>query len=296
MFDLQSNVEYATSWLVKEHLACFDHDARKWLAETNKFTRSFVYLMDQALLTHWLGSVLSNAPAEPWAYFRHVLTLIRDLFITQRQMRGDIFEGFHDDHFWLSTFTRLWRGHVNCEGQNHLLAILLQRRFSEVELFETIDPVTRAARHSLVVFSWDGRRVFADAWSDVPLFHLHRDWKNSPAEIVNFEDLERRGYGERQGVQPRVTYEMGREVPFPPLWPWNDSPIRDLSSPDPGPGTVRPDEPGFVEYLEARRHHIWGRREEALRDYRRVGRLNARSPVVFAATLFAERLEKKPGA
>jgi len=296
IFDLQSNAEYAISWLKTKQLDFFDHDPRKWIGKTNVATRSFVYSMDQVLLTHWLGSALSAAPAEPLAYLRHVVAFVREVFINQRQMRGDIFEGFHDGHFWMTTFTRLWRGHVNCEGQNHLLMILLRRRFSEVELFETIDPKTHRARHSLVVFSWAGRRVFADAWSDIPLFHLQRDWKDAPSDIVDFGDLEKRGYGERQGVQPRITYEMGRIVPIPRLWPWMDSPLRDWNMPEAAEGTVRPHEPGFGEYLEARSHHIWGRRDDALRGYEQVRRMNAGSPVARAAALFAERLGKNQTA
>lgn len=294
MFDVESSERHAMQWLRTNHLDFFDHDARKWVAKTSRLSRSFVYALDRVLLTNWLTSLSSSAPSEPWDYLRHVMKLTRDVFINQRQMRGDIFEGFHDGHFWQSTFSRLWRGHVNCEGQNHLLAILLQKRFSGVELFETLDPKTRHARHSLVVFSWEGRRVFADAWSDVPLLHLHRGWANPPAEIANFDDLEARGYGERQGIQPRITYEMGRVVPIPLQWPLMTELVRDWNAPDPAVGTVRPHEPGFEDYLEARRHHLWGRPAEAFGIYADIARANGASPVARASALFAERLGKDP--
>jgi hypothetical protein len=186
----------------------------------------------------------------------------------------------------------LLRGHVNCEGQNHVLAVLLAKRLEDVHLFETIEPETGRARHNLVVFSIAGRRIFADAWSDVPLFHLDQEQNELPAQIPALHLLEARGLGERHGVQPRQTYVMGRVVPEPEQATCLKELIRDWNAPAPAIGTVRPREAGFVDYLAARLQHVLGNRNEALRLYRQIAQRYGGTPSSLAAKLFAERLTK----
>lgn len=280
----------AALWLVTRHPDYFHQDARPWLRRTPWRARGAAWALDHFLTRAWIRRALEGAPGAPVAFALHAVRAARAALIHQREHRAEIREGMHDGHFWLSTAARLVRGQVNCEGQNHALALLLARRLPGVELFETRRPGSHESLHTLTRVKLGGRWVMADAWSDAPLFHLEASWPDAPAGVPSLEDLQARGLGPREGLQPRVELEAGRSTALVPRFGRLRRLVHEPDGPAPPPGSVGPDDPGWGRYLVARSHHVFGAPGDAAEMYAELARRDPRSPVGLMASRWLSRL------
>jgi len=158
----------------------------------------------------------------------------------------------HHPRFELGTIARLMRGVTNCEGENHLLALLLAERM----------PVTLSDHpgHTLVT-ARSGGVIFADAWSELPPFRAEEH-----ASLPRFGER----FGEHAEELP--FYTEGRALLRPParssirLPPLPAGVHGELSRfPPRTPETRLPH--GFGAYLRARVEDLFGDPEEARARY-----------------------------
>lgn len=273
----------------------FLEDPRPFFERTSRAGRLVVFGLDAVVLRAFVRRVLVTAPAPdagPLAFVDHAIAHARRAFVNQREVRAEHREGIHEGIFFRTAGARLVRGYTSCEGQNHLLAVLLATRARDVALVETRSARERASTHTLVTLPLGGAPLFADAWGDVARFTLEPLDDAIDAHVA----LAARGLGEREWLLPVSAYTEGRVVPL--------RVARALADKTPlPPDTTRAgaegpaDQPGYDAYLRARVEDLFGDRDAARAGYLEVaGRADARPFLRAVSAAFARRLPALKGA
>ena len=257
----------AAAYLVERHDDYFLPGRAAFEKRVETGERERVAQLD-ALLTHHVVSSwsaeLERTHREPLARVRAAVALVRGLTVNQHQVRGELRESAHDDDFERTTFARLLRGFVSCEGQNHLLGLLLVPFFDAVHLFDALDPATGRSPHALVQVHAAGGSFFADAWARQPCFHVAT--RKEPGlfgtpELALLYEPEAAPHPEL-GLLPRAFYEHGEALPAL-AWPRapSDEPSFLREPLTPAPATA------WRSVMRVRARHVLGRPERIDQAY-----------------------------
>ncbi len=193
-----------------------------------------------------------------WAH--RSVELTQEALVSQRspeifKLAGDCTcdPGFSD-----AAFARLVRGFSNCDGVNHVLAMLLFRRepktrLRHLDLGHNSDPYSG---HTLAVMPGRREPIFVDAWADFGVMVL----SNGTAGVPTWDEHADLGLREHQGLFDRHEYEDSRRVRHVDLdygERLDEGP--DLSIPDDLP----PITDARSAYLRARVFDLYGLKNEA---------------------------------
>ena len=177
----------AALWFVDRYPRYFtsgEDGLEPWLATLDPRDRDFVVAMAQTLTWAWVAQERrALAGDRPDELARAAIELIRRKTLNQLEISPSRYpdgEALVWDA-WLGApsfadgvFARLIRGESNCEGQNHLLALLLEHTLSPDHRVELAGI---AVGHELVAVSEGelAQPLYVDAWSNLPPFVLDPD-------------------------------------------------------------------------------------------------------------------------
>jgi hypothetical protein len=190
-----------------------------WLDELEPREREFVVAMAQTLTWTWVEHELAKLEAgtvEELA--RAAIVVVRRKTLNQLELNLDHYgevEGIEfsayigEPDFAAGVFARLVRGASNCEGQNHLLALLLDTALEPDVAWRPKIAAEMAGvpdGHELVrVFGLPlAQAIFVDAWSNLPAFAVD---PSRPADAPLLTEL-----GERP---PPVVPGFAARAPYP---------------------------------------------------------------------------------
>jgi hypothetical protein len=151
-----------------------------WLAGLDASDREFVLAMGQTLAWAWVEHELEGMTAQaPDGLARETIGVVRRKTLNQLEVNLEplgeseqmsLLAYVGDEHFADGVFARLVRGASNCEGQNHLLAMLLDAGLESTGL--DADMAGIESGHELVRVSGSAlaQPMFVDAWSNLPPF------------------------------------------------------------------------------------------------------------------------------
>ncbi|HVI03282.1 MAG TPA: hypothetical protein VM869_31515 [Enhygromyxa sp.] len=183
-----------------------------WLEGLHPRDRVFVLAMAQTLTWTWVEHELARLESrDPHALAREASVLIRQKTLNQLEVHVAHYgekEGLEfnthlkEPSFAAGVFARLVRGASNCEGQNHLVALLLDTALNDAIAVEMVG----VPHHDLVRVSGItiAQPIFVDPWSNLPPFSAD---PSQPADAPLLSEL---------GDTPHslVPEAAGRE-PFP---------------------------------------------------------------------------------
>lgn len=170
----------AALWFVDTYPGYFangEGGVSKWAATLPEAEREYALGLAQTLVWEWVEreTAAYEANGEDLdALGREAITSIREKTLNQLDMNFHDYEEEtplwaerRDPDFTEGIFARLVRGASNCDGQNHLLELLLDT-WVESKLVGT------RSGHKLVRLEElsDGQPVFMDAWSNFPPLRL----------------------------------------------------------------------------------------------------------------------------
>jgi hypothetical protein len=177
----------AALWFVArypEYFTSGEDGFATWLASLDVRDREFVLAMGQTLAWAWVEHELASFVAhEPDGLAREAIGVVRRKTLNQLEVnleplgereRMSLLAYVGDAHFADGVFARLVRGASNCEGQNHLLALLLDAGFESTEWGRELDADMAGIEsgHELVRVSGHplAQPMFVDAWANLPPF------------------------------------------------------------------------------------------------------------------------------
>lgn len=288
----------------------------QWLDDLPTRDRVFVLAMSQTLAWAWVDhEIESFREQEPNGLAREVTLVTRRKTLNQLEISVEDYteqEGVEfnayigDPLFSAGVFARLVRGASNCEGQNHLAALLLETALEDSYPGIEADMVG-VPSHDLVRLSGStlGQPIYVDAWSNLPAFTVD---PTEPADAPLLSEL-----GDppppvmlRAASQAPFTaeeYDEGISVPVV-LQPERDAPTIPVSLKIRVPkldqaSLARIEDPWRI-YLYARILHIYDDPRAAdlyrfLLERHCADKKPPRPFVCDAATALLERLILKPG-
>jgi hypothetical protein len=285
-----------------------------WLESLHPRDRVFVLAMAQTLAWAWVEHEVKKFEAQdPSGLAREVTVVLRHKTLNQLEfnlehyakaedMQMTAFTG--DQLFAAGVFARLVRGASNCEGQNHLAALLLESALEPTWAFSFDARMIGVPSHDLVRLSAPTLQqpIYVDAWSNLPAFTvdpslphdapLLSELGDSPPPVVpgaaSRLPLEASDYQAGQGIAIVMLPE--RDAPTLPVSLEIRAPALDQAS------LARVRDPWKI-YLYARILHLYDdpRAAEVYRFLLKRQRCkDARPPdfVCIASTKLLERLEQ----
>lgn len=165
-----------------QYFSSGENGLEAWLDGLPARDRVFVMAMAQTLTWAWVEHELSQfSAAEPAGLARETTVVLRQKTLNQLEINADHFPELRgveynaylrDPMFGAGVFARLVRGVSNCEGQNHLAAVLLE---SAIEEQMTVDvQMLGVPSHDMVRLRGSGlaQPLYVDAWSNLPAFTI----------------------------------------------------------------------------------------------------------------------------
>lgn len=251
-----------------------------WLASLDARDREFVLAMGQTLAWAWVEHELAGFAAhEPDGLAREAIRVVRRKTLNQLEVnieplgeseRMSLLAYVGDPHFADGVFARLVRGASNCEGQNHLLALLLDTALEVTDggLGADADMAGIENSHDLVRVSGPAlaQPMFVDAWSNLPPFTVDG---SKPHVAPLLDELV-----QPEGAPPtRLILEFPARPPQPSSWyarslstrilvvPERDAPTMpvslDVRAPALDPDSLERIEDPWRLYLYARVLHLY---------------------------------------
>ncbi|PRP91455.1 hypothetical protein ENSA5_55720 [Enhygromyxa salina] len=179
----------AALWFVDrypEYFTSGEDGFESWLEGLPKRDREFVLAMGQTLAWAWVERELAGFDErDPEGLAREATSVVRAKTLNQLEIKIEHFGAEEDEIGYLAyvgdprfgdgVFARLVRGGTNCEGQNHLLALLLDTALEPALAWAPQLDVNMASirsGHELVLVTGPtlDQPIFADAWSNFPAF------------------------------------------------------------------------------------------------------------------------------
>jgi hypothetical protein len=180
----------AALWFVArypEYFTSGEDGFSSWLSSLDAHDREFVLAMGQSLAWAWVEHELASfVEREPEGLAREAIGVIRHKTLNQLEVAIEpLGEAEHmsllaylgDEHFADGVFARLVRGASNCDGQNHLLALLLDAALASADAGLDADLAGIPNGHELVRVNGPAiaQPMFVDAWSNLPPFTVDAD-------------------------------------------------------------------------------------------------------------------------
>jgi hypothetical protein len=205
--------EDAARYLIEHHADYFLPGRAAWNERVSAEEREIVYALDRGLARHWATETVAKVrQSDPLRALDAAIAEVRELLVNQRAIRASLHEAVSDADFSSTAFSRLLRGLVSCEGQNHLLGLVLSRIFEEVYCFDAIDPATKRSPHALVWVRSERGCFFADAWASHTVFHLRGCHGEPYPGTPEYDDLDLGDAVKQGAMYPRAVYEHGLAV------------------------------------------------------------------------------------
>jgi hypothetical protein len=247
--------------------------------------------LDRHLAGDWVARKLTEygeADVEDrlsWA--RHSVEITRMTMISQREpgiyvLADDCVceHGFSD-----SAFARLVRGFSNCDGMNHVLAMLLIKREPHTRL-HSLGNSPRDTGHTMAAIPGRDAPIFVDAWADFGLMVLS---ESAAQGVPTWDEINTPEGPERDGLFDRALYESSRWMGETNL----DYGLRTDQPPDTSiPSDLPPITDARSAYLRARVFDLYGLDSEALPLYEQAADMACIDPAAALcqlATIFVER-------
>jgi hypothetical protein len=193
----------AALWFVArypEYFTSGEDGFATWLASLDPRDREFVLAMGQTLAWAWVEHELSSfVEHDPEGLAREAIVVIRHKTLNQLEVALEpLGEAEHmsllaylgDEHFADGVFARLVRGASNCDGQNHLLALLLDTALASSNAGLDADMAGIPNGHELVRVSGPAlaQPMFVDAWSNLPPFTVDAGKPRSAPLLDELQD------------------------------------------------------------------------------------------------------------
>lgn len=157
-------------WLVDAHEDFFQMPYPEW-AKRHSFVdrmlvRAVAYKLSRDWVTRAKTEISDTGPLDASGTVVASRDYFSREFVNQRQIRHPPID--------LPTYSRLVYGMAWCDGQNHLFSMILGEFFDDVYTFALINREKEIGRspHTAVAMTINQATVFADAWSDVPIFTM----------------------------------------------------------------------------------------------------------------------------
>lgn len=267
----------AALWFVDRYPQYFtsgEDGFEAWLASLDARDREFVLAMGQTLAWAWVEHELERFTAsQPDALAREAIGVVRRKTLNQLEVNLEPLgasEGMSllayvgDERFADGVFARLVRGASNCEGQNHLLALVLDAAFESTDVGLDADMAGIESGHELVRVSGPAlaQPMFVDAWSNLPPFVVDASKPHDAPLLAELGDPPERlipGVPTRP-PQPSAWYQQTKSTPIPVL-PERDAPTMPVSlevrAPALDPESLEQIEDPWRLYLYARVLHLY---------------------------------------
>lgn len=177
----------AALWFVHRYPKYFssgEDGLAPYLATLDPREREFVVAMGQTLAWAWVEHELARFPEherDPEAIARSAITVIRHKTLNQLEVaiepigeaeRMSLLAFLGNAHFVDGIFARLVRGASNCEGQNHLLAMLLGAALEPAGLHADMAGIQSGHELVRVTGAALAQPMFVDAWANLPPFSI----------------------------------------------------------------------------------------------------------------------------
>jgi hypothetical protein len=286
-----------------------------WLDELDPRDRDFIIAMGQTLAWAWIEHELETFEShDPSGLAREATLVIRHQTLNQLDLNAEEFHDVDaiefnawvgDTDFEAGVFARLVRGVTNCEGQNHLVALLLDTALEpEVAWMPEFDTQMAALRPGHDVVRLDGptlaQPIWIDAWSNLPAFTLDPSLPHEAPALAELGDAPPHvvpGAAGRtpypvsvyaESSQTAVALLVDRHAPTKPV----DLDVRAPQLDEAGLASVK--DPWKL-YLFARILHVYDdpRADDLYRwvlDHHCVDSTPTRTFICTASTMFLERL------
>lgn len=248
--------------------------------------------LDRRLAGDWVARTLleysEDDVADRIRWARRSVELTRETMLSQRHpviyvVADDCVceRGFSD-----AAFARLVRGFSNCDGMNHVLAMLLSQREPDTRLYHLGDSSTEDVGHTLAVIPDDDQGIFVDAWAGYGLMALS---ESMAEDVSTWEEIAASGNFDHTGLYAGQYYERSKPVRKTELdyGPRHDEP------PD---TTIPSDLPPITDarsaYLRARVFDLYGLEREALPLYEQAADMacvDREAALCQLATVFVAR-------
>jgi hypothetical protein len=190
-----------------------------------------------------------------------------------------------EDGFSDAAFARLVRGFSNCDGMNHVLAMLLSKHEPDVRMYD-LDDSSHEYGHTLTAIPGHHGPIFVDAWADFGLMVLS---ESAAQGVPTWDELDTSAPPEQDGLYARVYYESRKWVGETDL----DYGLRTDAPPDTSiPSDLPPITDARSAYLRARVFTLYGLDREALPLYEQAAEMACVDPnlaLCQLATIFARR-------
>lgn len=190
-----------------------------------------------------------------------------------------------------AAFGRLVRGFSNCDGMNHVLAMLLSQREPDTRLYHLGDSSDVDVGHTLAVIPGNDAPIYVDAWADFGLMVL----SSSAAQgVPTWDEVNPNDAPDHGGRYAREYYERSKRVRKTEL-------DYGLRHDEPADTTIPSDLPPITDarsaYLRARVFDLYGLDSEALPLYEQAADMACVDPeaaLCQLATVFVARWRLVP--
>lgn len=186
-----------------------------------------------------------------------------------------------------AAFARLVRGFSNCDGVNHVLAMLLSQREPDTRMHHLGDDSDVHFGHTLAVMpGHDDESIFVDAWADFGLMALS---ESAAPDVQAWDEFIPSDAPDQAGLFARGYYERSKRVRKTKLdyGPRHDTPA-DTTIPDDLPPITNARD----AYLRARVFDLYGLEDEALPLYEQAAEMacvDPEAPLCQLASAFVAR-------
>lgn len=250
--------------------------------------------LDRRLAGDWVARTMAEYSdadvADRLRFARRSVELTRETMLSQRHPSIYLLTNdcVCERRFSDAAFARLVRGIGNCDGMNHVLALLLSQREPDTHLHQ-LDDSDDDFGHTLAVIPGHDAPIFVDAWADFGLMVLSKSaaqgvptWDEldqlAPSDAPDHAGLYARGYYERSKRVRRIDLDYG---------PRHDQPA-DTSI----PSDLPPITDARSAYLRARVFDLYGLDREALPLYEQAADMaciDPQAPLCQLAKVFVGR-------
>ena len=250
--------------------------------------------LDRHLAGDWVARTLAEHGLDDpdtidrisWA--QQAVAITRETLLSQRDAELYLLadDCACDKHFDDTTFARLVRGFSNCDGVNHVAALLLHAREPKVRM-RYLDSPNNENDHTIAAMPGDGGLIYIDAWADFGLMVLADDVAPS---VATYDELEPTDAPDRGGIYPRDAYEHSGKIRRVEMF----FGLRHVGGPDLTiPAELPPIRDARDAYLRARVFELYGLIDEALPLYQQAADMSCdddrNAPICRLANAYTPR-------
>jgi hypothetical protein len=248
--------------------------------------------LDRRLAGDWVARTMldySDADvADRLRWARRSVEITRTTMLSQRSPGMEVLadDCVCERRFSDAAFARLVRGFSNCDGINHVLAMLLSQREPDTRMHHLGDSSDVDFGHTLAVMPGHDGPIFVDAWADFGLMVLA---KSTARGVPTWDEITPSDAPDLAGRYARDYYERSKRVRKTEL---DYGPRHDQPADTTIPSDLPPITDARSAYLRARVFDLYGLEREALPLYEQAADMACIDPAAALcqlATVFVAR-------